>query len=319
MIQILHISDLHFFSPSLQSLFEKAKDHLLPATLRTYGNFTFNPYRYLKNDLLDLLARNISQMPANTRPAYILNTGDLTAIGSESEFKKAQNRLSILQKRLPDAKQITLAGNHDFYTRRSTLVAQQLYSSWLSPQEAKSFYQTRLSSYSLDKDWELILLDLSPQQAHGKAFGVFEPSLAKSLETKLQSLKSKNILIAAHWPFTAMHKKANELQGKEHLEKILSSFPQVKGYMHGHTHHPSIAVHTFASGSQILCAEPGPFGARSYEPKNFFSKRRFPLCEPRAHMIELDKRAIRVSPILLDHEKGAFYIEKRSSVTFYTK
>lgn len=36
-------------------------------------------------------------------------------------------------------------------------------------------------------------------------------------------------------------------------------------------------------------------------------------------MIELEKRAIKVSPILLDHEKGAFYIEKSSYVTFDTK
>lgn len=74
----------------------------------------------------------------------------------------------------------------------------------------------------------------------------------------------------------SLFEKANELQGKEHLEKILSRCPQVKGYMHGHSRLSNIALHTFVSGSEILCAEPGPFGARSYELKNFFSKRRFP-------------------------------------------
>lgn len=119
MTRILHISDLHFFSPSINEIYRARSSGLLTPTLRTFANFALNPYRWYRNDLLTILAKNLSQLPGDQKPSWILNTGDLTATGSAKEFEKARKTLQILYQALPDALVATTPGNHDCYDKRS--------------------------------------------------------------------------------------------------------------------------------------------------------------------------------------------------------
>lgn len=299
---ILHISDLHYYRPQWSSLAQCAKTMLAPH-LRTYANFALNPNRWYRNHLLPSLATFVNELPEHQRPSLLLNTGDLTATGNTQELHAANHATTVFRSQLsnPSIPAVTLPGNHDVYHQRSEKGIEQITASWLSKSESKDFYKTRVHTINIDDHWELITLDLSPDKALGKAFGAFDEKTKKKLLDTVRHLSHKNIILAAHWPFHAMHNKNNELIGKESLRDICHRHKNIYGYFHGHTHIPSIINQTDNHGNSCLTAEPGPFGARAFpwqRAGTLFSKNA--TIASRAHLIELSDKQLCVTPIIYD-------------------
>lgn len=294
---LIHLSDLHFFKPSIKSL---VRDELAFYRLLTTLNHLVQPARtsnhLLKNaSLHKKLPRKIQEWchlsslsqealpdraPSTSPPLYLLLTGDFSVTGEPQEFALAKSFLRAMQKALPSLKILLIPGNHDcYYERRSSYetMLEQLISSSSQKEQLTALYKKRYHIASLAPKWNLILLDLTPDKARASAHGIFDEKLERSLRKELHlrtidsHTKDERYLIATHWPLRAMRRRRNELIGREHLWQFCLDHSAICAYLHGHTHKsgsyrlmeapsPSPLLSLGATRS-LLCSEPGALGA----------------------------------------------------------
>jgi 3',5'-cyclic AMP phosphodiesterase CpdA len=229
-LRIAHLSDLHFtkicFSPF--QFFSK----------RWLGNFNYLLFRRgeFKLERLPSLVEKFKELKID----LVLISGDLSTTSLRSEFLIGSQFVQMLKDQ--GIAVIVLPGNHDHYTRLAY--------------KNKHFYQffdTGWSKeYCLKKDglavkelapgWTLIALDTACATNYVSSQGYFSPDLEERLTNLLSSLPpSQSVLLVNHFPFFQTDGPRRKLVRGEALKNLLSRFPSVKLYLHGHTHRHSIA------------------------------------------------------------------------------
>jgi 3',5'-cyclic AMP phosphodiesterase CpdA len=215
---IAHLSDLHFskisFGPS--QFFSK----------RFIGNFNFLlrrrrefDYRLIKEILPLLLKQNI-----NT----VLISGDVSCTSLEAEFLQASNFVKTLKEH--GIETLILPGNHDNYTKKAYRT-KAFYKFF----PAKELHEEQIMVKSLKNNWKMILLDTTLPTPLFCCHGKFDEKLAAKLEKTLAALSTDtNVIVANHFPIGHPHDRS--LKGESLLLPLLKKHPQVKLYLHGHTH-----------------------------------------------------------------------------------
>ena len=234
--RIAHISDLHFstitWSPT--QFFSK----------RWVGNanLLFRRMKEFGHDQLQELVRIFQDKQID----LLIVTGDLSTTSKKNEFILAKLFLDEIKN--SGIEVITLPGNHDQYTK-SDYHKQTFYeyfkSSFSHVEDIFSdinLKDQKVSVKKIQNDYWIITLDTSLATPLFSCHGNFSLSIEETLRKVLGSIPlNDKVIIANHFPIFTSDSKQKHLLRDNALRQVLSDFPKVKFYIHGHTHRHSIA------------------------------------------------------------------------------
>lgn len=237
MYRFAHISDLHFSKHSWDpsQFFSK----------RWIGNLNLFLYRKNELDPQGIYALIPHFVEKNINAVFL--TGDLTSTSSHAEFQLAKQFVNALREKGISVFQIP--GNHDHYTRgayRSLRFykyfdAQLDFSGGTIAQEW-NLRDHKVSATYLGSNWWVVGLDCAIATPILSSTGLFARETERHLARALLGIpKEHRVILLNHFPLFKMDIGKKELKRYRALQKILLRFPQVKLYLHGHTHRHAIA------------------------------------------------------------------------------
>jgi 3',5'-cyclic AMP phosphodiesterase CpdA len=224
-IRIAHISDLHFSNICLSptQFFSK----------RWIGNFNLLLRRKAEFDKASLNA--LPDLFAKHRIDLVLITGDLSTTGQKKEFAQATEFIQSLKSQV--RKVIAIPGNHDHYTMRGWK-SKLFFDYFPDPQLKKE----GVSVIPLTNSWVLVALDSAVATSLNSSQGLFSEELESNLTSALSSISpDRHVLLMNHFPLFAHQPPTKTMQRSSQLRELLKKFPNVKLYLHGHTHSHCIA------------------------------------------------------------------------------
>lgn len=235
-LRIAHISDLHFAKPtfSLSQFFSK----------RWLGNLNL-----LLSRKQDYLPERLSSLPslfAELKVDLVLISGDLSTTSLSDEFRLARNFIcQIEEKHIPV---IALPGNHDHYTKCAykNRLFYQFFNSQFShgKEEIFSFNlkDHKVAAKALPNNWWLVALDTALSTPLISSQGLFSPEAEENLQRLLSLIPSDHsVILANHFPLFPHESPRKTLKRSEPLQNIVRAFPNIKLYLHGHTHRHCLA------------------------------------------------------------------------------
>lgn len=230
-IKLAHISDLHFSSPSFDPLqiFSKRWLGNLNSILFRKSHFSYDRVKLLK----DLFKKQ--------QITHILISGDISTTSHKDEFLIGQSFVDELKKE--NFTVITLPGNHDHYTKKA-YKKKLFYDYFDHAFEEHAAYNLKdhgVASKKLGPDWVLIVLDTTCLPTLLSSQGHFTPEIEKHLDEILSSLKDQNVILANHFPFFQHEDLRKRLIRGDSLKKLFAKYPNIRLYLHGHTHRFCVA------------------------------------------------------------------------------
>lgn len=234
MIRIAHISDLHLWKItfSLSQFLSK----------RWLGNLNlifFRKKRFSKEQIF-LLPDLFQRLKIN----YVIVTGDISSTSMDEEFIFGKTIFNELKKR--GIKPLFLPGNHDCYTKKAQRqkTFYKYFQNDLGKSEGEQKYNLKedgIEAHRLFGKWWVIAIDCALATHLVSSRGLFSEDLEKKLLDLLNIIpKDQSIIIANHFPFRMTKSPRKALKRASNLKKIIKAYPNVKLFLHGHTHHHSI-------------------------------------------------------------------------------
>lgn len=227
-----HISDLHFAKLSLNPIQFFSKQWLGNANVLLTRKRAFDP------DSLTTLFPLFAEKQVDS----VFITGDLSSTSQPSEFAQARELVNSLKSE--NLRVFAIPGNHDHYTKRA-YESRLFYDFFPARYDTACPYSLKeegVTLFYLGKEWWLCLLDTALATSLISSRGLFSEKTEAALEAALKSIPAgQNVIMLNHFSLFTNESTRKELVRKEALKNILSQFPQVKLFLHGHTHRHAIA------------------------------------------------------------------------------
>lgn len=223
-MRLAHISDLHFAKATCNpsQFFSK----------RWLGNLNLILFR--KREFLPDHLFSLPALFKQLKVDLVIITGDLTTTSRSQEFEAALNFTREIEKE--GISVLTLPGNHDQYTKSA--YKQKLFYQFF-PSDLK---EQGIAVKPLANKWQIISLDMAVATSLASSRGLFSEQLEKKLEETLARIpQDASLILTGHFPFFHPDSPRRALIRGEALGKIMQRFPQIKFYLHGHTHRHTIA------------------------------------------------------------------------------
>lgn len=165
---------------------------------------------------------------------HVILSGDLTTTSSKAEYRIAKRFVSLLEREGMEV--FAIPGNHDHYTKHADRM--RLFYSFFNTAPAAPLLKERgVALLPLTIGWKLLLMDTSCATPLISSSGHFSKRIERHLKELLNTLEKKErVLLVNHFPFFQNDIKRRQLVRGEALEALLSTYPQVQLYLHGHTH-----------------------------------------------------------------------------------
>lgn len=232
-MRIAQISDVHFTRVNFNPLRLCLK--------RFIGTFNWLLFRKEESD----------HEPLNELPALfeklgvdkVLVGGDLTSTSLHSEFEAAKGFFDAMA-----ASKIFIPGNHDQYTP-GAYKEKRFYASFRNLRPAiehrAEFFTLKdhgVEAHRIRDGWWCVALDNAPSTKLTSSNGIFSEKVEAYLKEILSLLpQNESIILLNHFPFFQHDDPKHCLIGAERLRTVIESYPNIKLYLHGHTHRHSIA------------------------------------------------------------------------------
>lgn len=230
MIRIAHFSDVHFAFPhfSWKQFFSK----------QFLGNLHFFLRR--KSQLSQKGIDSLPSLLSDLAVSHVIFTGDISTSSRHEEFERGTRWMEqFIQKGM----QIyPLPGNHDCYTLSAERERRFIrhFGSFLPPLKVGgreySLEKNRIAVREIEPGLWFVGLDTTLATAPLCSFGRFFSEVEQPLTFLLEQLKGETILLANHYPILHRAFFLRKMQREQSLINLLQKFPQVKLYLHGHTH-----------------------------------------------------------------------------------
>ncbi len=230
--RIAHISDLHF------------------------GKISFNPAHIFSKRWIGMLNLLLTRRKhyLNSRPWSVLDafeelevtdviiSGDLTTTSYSKEYEMANAFVDALHER--NISTYLIPGNHDHYTRHSYR-KKVFYSHYPETYDAScpfSLKEHGVTYFSLPNKWHVVLLDTVLATSLYLSIGYFSPKVEDALEEALSQIPNDSpIVLVNHFPFFQHESPRRRLKRGGVLQSILRRHPNIRMYLHGHTHRHVLA------------------------------------------------------------------------------
>lgn len=222
-----------------------------------FTHFTWNPLHYCikrlsgianwllfrKGEYFYESLKSLPQLFQHLNVDLIMFAGDLTSTSLLSEFETAQNYFNQFSQ-----PKLFIPGNHDQYTHSSAR-DKRFYHFFSNhrrtvqhPLDFFTLKEHGIEVHRLQPSIWCIALDTAPPTSLISSNGLFSITTEKYLEEALLSLpKNDVVLLLNHFPIFENKQSLHRLIRSERLRSILEKNPNIRLYLHGHTHHHSIA------------------------------------------------------------------------------
>ena len=248
MTKILHISDLHFSSVTLNpfQIFSK----------RWIGNL--NLFFFRKKQIEPLLIDHFLKMVDSIKPDCILISGDFTSTALAKEFKVAKDFLIELKKRKIAI--YAVPGNHDAYTKKA-FKKKAFYHHFknLIPFKGEFGFDLEndyVTAFSIQKNLFLVLIDAACYTPYFQANGHFTFQIEQHLQSIFDLIPpTSKILLCCHFPFFQHEGPSRVLLGGKNLQELISRYSNIMIYFHGHTHRGTLC--DLRDNGLPILSEPG--------------------------------------------------------------
>jgi 3',5'-cyclic AMP phosphodiesterase CpdA len=228
-MRIAHLSDLHFASWdwNISQLFSK----------RWLGNLNFlfgrrNDFDHVRLQTLPLLLKSLDV-------STVIVTGDLSTTSAPAEFTTAKKLIHQIESQGIEV--LCIPGNHDHYTQQAYR-ERHFYDHFSSSWGKGSLKEDGVTAKQLCAGWWIVGLDTALATSWLHSTGYFSPHIEKALDHLLQKLPSEDqILMVNHFPFFQHESPRKQLVRGQELQKLVTKYPQIKLYCHGHTHRRCMA------------------------------------------------------------------------------
>lgn len=229
LFRIAHISDLHF-----------AKIYFNPIQFfskRWLGNFNslLTRKKVFETENLSSLIPIFTKLKVD----HIIVSGDLTTTSRAKEFQAAKKFIDACSA-IPV---YTLPGNHDHYTKKAYR-KKSFYNYFPTLFDQSSSYNLKdhgVTLKNLGNKWWLIILDTTIATPWLSSHGHFSKELEATLKTILKKMsQDDHVILVNHFPFFN-NQVRKILDRADALKELVEQFPQIKLYLHGHTHRQTLA------------------------------------------------------------------------------
>jgi Icc protein len=231
-MRIAHLSDLHF-------------------SKLTFGLGQFFSKRWLGNLNLLLTRKKefaterlflLPQMVKELGVTHLVVTGDLSTTSFDAELAQASELIKLFQEL--GIETFVIPGNHDHYTASSSKKKSfyNFFEPTFSAESIHSLREDRISVKKLGSGWWIVGLDTASAMPLISSQGIFSEELEQKLIEAISALpKSDRVILANHFPFFEQDPPRKRLIRAQALKKLIQATPQIKIYLHGHTHRHCIA------------------------------------------------------------------------------
>jgi 3',5'-cyclic AMP phosphodiesterase CpdA len=250
MVRLAHLSDIHVTSPALEW---KLGDWF---TKRYPGWINFRwlgrRYRFRRADeVLGVLAAELRCRC----PDRVIFSGDATAMGFESEFRRAAELLGVADPKMPPG--LAVPGNHDYYTPgvAASGLFERYFGSWQSGKRidgAAYPFAQRVGDF-----WLVAVNSCTGNRWFWDAAGSVGASQLERLDRLLQSLSSGPRILVTHYPVCLSSGKRE--RWTHGLRDLLEVVPvAVRGgvclWLHGHRHGAYYLATPELAPFPVICA-----------------------------------------------------------------
>jgi 3',5'-cyclic AMP phosphodiesterase CpdA len=248
-IRLAHLSDIHITATGL----EWTRTDWLNKRLAAWFNFRWlgRGYRFRRADeVLGLLVADLRRRA----PDRVIFSGDATALGFESEFRRAAELLDVAS---PEPPGLAVPGNHDYVTRpvAASGLFERYFAPWQSGQRldgAAYPFAQRAGEY-----WLVGVNSCTGNVWPWDAGGSVGPEQLRRLARLLESLEPGPRVLVTHYPvWLASGRRERRWHGLRDLKGLIDVAARggVCLWLHGHRHEPYYHRPTPALPFAVLCA-----------------------------------------------------------------
>lgn len=226
-MRIVHISDLHFTRLSIHPL------RLFSKRFVGLCNWIF----LRKGEMDHAPLESLPQLWHSLGVEQILVAGDLTTTSLKSEFLAAREFFDQFEQ-----PKLFIPGNHDHYTR-GAYRQKRFYRFFTNPPTEQFYLNVHgVEAHRIGSWGWCVVLDTAIPTCISCSHGLFSPQVEANLDALLKSLPpDEPILLMNHFPFFQNDSPAHRLVRGEQLRMLLEKYPNIRLYLHGHTHRHTIA------------------------------------------------------------------------------
>jgi 3',5'-cyclic AMP phosphodiesterase CpdA len=232
MIRLIHFSDIHITAPALDW---RLGDWF---TKRSVGwiNYKYlgRKFRFRHADqVLPVLVHELRQHA----PDRVIFSGDATAMGFESEFKRAAGLLGVTEAKGPPG--LAVPGNHDYYTRAvaSSGLFEQYFGSWMQGQRVNG--ETYPFAQRVGAAWVIGVNSCTGNRWPWDAGGSVGPDQRERLRLLLERLEPGPRILVTHYPLAlASGRQERRTHGLRDVADLVAVAARggVVLWLHGHRH-----------------------------------------------------------------------------------
>ncbi|MBU6383271.1 MAG: metallophosphoesterase [Verrucomicrobia bacterium] len=222
-----------------------------------YTQLTYNPFRLLskrlfahlnwvfcrKKHFFETQVEPLPKLFEDLKVDWVLMGGDFSTTALLEEFEKAKSLVDQIKQPW-----IAIPGNHDRYTRKSCreLHFYRYFSmphkTIEAPIDFFNLKDHRIEAKKMGSGWWVIALDTAIATNPWSSEGLFSHKLEKALEEVIKLIpKQDSIILLNHFPFFLNDIQRHNLIRGEALQSLLEKNPQIRLYLHGHTHRHTVA------------------------------------------------------------------------------
>jgi 3',5'-cyclic AMP phosphodiesterase CpdA len=233
MIYLAHLSDIHITAPRLEWRLGDWFTKRWPGWI----NFRWLGRRYrfrCADEVLAVLSTELRQR----RPDRVVFSGDATAMGFESEFKRAAEIMGVTHPEIPPG--LAVPGNHDYYTRG--VAASGLFERYFGPWQTGIRLDGAVYPF-VQRVGHVVLVAVNSCTGNRLAWdagGSVGPAQLERLSRLLETLEPGPRLLVTHYPVClANGKRERRTHGLRDLPELVkvAAAGGVGLWLHGHRHH----------------------------------------------------------------------------------
>jgi len=249
MIRLAHLSDIHVTAPELEwrtvDWFNKR--------FASWFNFRFlgRRYRFRHGDevLLKLMAELREQ-----NPDRIIFSGDATALGFESEMRRAAEFLGVAGSSISG---LAVPGNHDYCTipTAASGLFERIFAPWQQGQRVDG--QIYPFAQKVGDAWLVAVNSCTGNRWAWDAAGSAGVPQLERLQRLLPTLTGGVRILVTHYPVClADGKRERKTHGLRDVDDLVAVAAKggVSLWLHGHRHHPYFISAGTVAPFPIICA-----------------------------------------------------------------
>jgi 3',5'-cyclic AMP phosphodiesterase CpdA len=232
MIRLAHLSDIHITAPRL----DWTRRDWFNKRYAAWFNYRWLGRRHRFRRADEVLTRLVTEL-TDRRPDHIIFSGDATALGFESELKRAANLLRIGDASMPPG--LAVPGNHDYCT--SQAAASGLFERYFAPWQTGTRLNGALYPFT-QQVGHLTLVAVNSCTGNRwpwDASGSVGPKQCDRLRELLAKLEPGPRILVTHYPVClASGRPESFAHGLRDLRQLIdvAAAGGVSLWLHGHRH-----------------------------------------------------------------------------------